>query len=310
MENPWRGILPLGPHSFRADELVTSYLDRAAALHGVSRKQILVSISEGAAGRASEGWDWDLLVPQLWRQRIEEATGLAPGSLQPAPGTLRGALLRPSLRRAYCPLCFQADLEAGQLPHFRVAWALVAVTHCAEHRCPLCLWTAPGDATGTRTYPESWLNTVTGLPPFDPIDDEEKRVVRRYRLSEKRRIGGGEWLGQNLATARAFGLASAEPTGHYPYQVALERARWAALIDFEREVAGLARVKTSVLKELEPGSFSGFVGDLYSIATTRFSPLAEPAIRCCSPGGDGMVHNALYFRWRRALIADRCFWHG
>lgn len=185
------------PHS---DESLSSALDRAASLWGITRREVLRYL--GHARRQREDFDGALAGPLL--QSMAHAFNMNPADL--ASRNVRKArlevLLAPRLRHAYCPLCFENDWFSGITPYFRLDWGRFWMTHCRVHATPLFEWMALS-GYGDRRLPHAY---------FLPYDASASLSY---------------WIAVNLREARAW--QSSVPQGSEAYDL------WRALIKAESD---------------------------------------------------------------------------
>lgn len=186
------------------DECVSSALDRAAGLWGISRREILRQM--GYTIRPDKEIDGALAIPLL--RSLAHAFNMDPADLasRVVPRYRMRVLLAPRFRNAYCPLCFEADWLSGVTPYFRVDWARLWATHCHVHASPLFEWVA-----------------VNGYG--------ERRLPHAYYLSHDESVSLPTWIAVNLQEARIWQLSDVPPGGAHDLWRALmrvEQAWWRA----------------------------------------------------------------------------------
>lgn len=148
------------------DESVTSFMERCASYYEVGQTNLLKMILPDQR-RRSVTHDADFAVPSMWVKRLSEAVPRwqdnAAFTSVPA-----GIAVASRLRTAYCPLCFEQDLEHGRVPHFRIQWALLFVTCCEAHGTPLFnwRWRTPD---GHRRLPKTWVVDRVRSPVDEPL---------------------------------------------------------------------------------------------------------------------------------------------
>ncbi|MGH9436336.1 MAG: TniQ family protein [Terriglobia bacterium] len=127
------------------DESISSYLDRAASVHGVDRyvlgRDLLAQAYPGIPLPCVEDWDQP---PPRALQALAQASGLSAKALLKDHGITDGpGWLLPQARTAWCPQCFARD-ASWQPPYFRREWARAACTFCPEDGEPLLDWPPEG----------------------------------------------------------------------------------------------------------------------------------------------------------------------
>ena len=122
-------------------ESLSSCLDRAASLWGLPRQALISELTH--LGRGALG-DPDVFQCSSSRKALAASMGTSTDVIarHAANPSRVGVLMSPKQRIAYCPLCFQSDLDAGLTPYFRLDWARFFLTHCPTHRSPLFDWEA------------------------------------------------------------------------------------------------------------------------------------------------------------------------
>ncbi|NKF24385.1 TniQ family protein [Solimonas marina] len=314
-------FLPLGPCLVEPDETITSWLDRAAALHGVSRVHILQELeSRGrefdGERRASQDFDYDFDMPFDWCRTLERAAGLATGALSPLPASKQNTYLAPESRHAYCALCFEEDLSRGVLPHFRANWSKSSVTLCYRHRCPLHTWKLPPKDYQAREYPPKWLAALFGLPyeggqgpiesflneiighinnleradPSGQMDmfgfqENISRLKKQTRLAHPDRSLRHELIGHALLEGGEGGHLYSHLEYFSDFYFLPDRESY---ISFEEDLNEESVGKKSVLARLGRGNWHRCVQDLYTLYVT---PRAVE-ISAILPGHAGRSFNA------------------
>lgn len=161
----------------RGDESLTSWLDRAAGIFGMSRRKLLREFVDGALTR---GADLDMAEPiPLWR-RLSKASEIPLSKFFDRTPHEPYWLLPLLSRSAYCPQCFHDDLARGRTPYFRMAWSYALAMLCPRHKTPLLKWRDCG-TDGTRNLPHEWFVTPgLGVLEAAPWAAEDRREARSH----------------------------------------------------------------------------------------------------------------------------------
>jgi hypothetical protein len=184
-------------------ESLSSGIDRAASLWGVSRVHVVKMLGHHSSVRRNR--DLDAGDPDRVCTTYPAATGMSPSRLQEYLARRPEVLVGTHQRYAYCPLCFCEDRLQGKVPFFRLDWARVFLTHCHKHKCPLFPWrTVRYD--GSRKLPHAW---------FFKIGEKEWRE--------------GIWFDRDLEKAEKY------ETGELP-RSRESRVAWNALVAFETDL--------------------------------------------------------------------------
>lgn len=144
----------LVPQVMMTDESISSVIDRQAGAWGTSRRELVWQIASLNGLLALK--DLDACPDQAFLDVYADKTGIGLETLNRHRARTADPLMRPTLRNAYCPICFEEDFVAGGTPYFRLDWARIFLTHCRWHRCPLFRWPRIG-ADGTRRFPHAWF---------------------------------------------------------------------------------------------------------------------------------------------------------
>lgn len=177
---PVASILRFRTDAPHPDESLSSALDRAAGLWGVSRGEILQQI--GYKCRASKEVDGGLaesLLRSMAQAFNMDSTDLAS---RVVPKFRLRVLMAPHLRHAYCPLCFEGDWLSGITPYFRRDWARFWATHCRVHASPLFEWVAV-NGYGNRRLPHAYYLTYdasVSLPTWMATNLQEARIWQSW----------------------------------------------------------------------------------------------------------------------------------
>lgn len=148
------------------DETWLSFLSRSAQFHGLTKSELTTHLAGEGAWRYR---DWDVWVPNEYRERALEAIGIE----QHTSPSLRGAMfiqrLPVSSRVAYCPQCAAQDLGNRVTPYFRWQWSLPTTTLCHVHDIPLLVW-PPSARSSTLRWPPEWLRIASSNSNRSPKD--------------------------------------------------------------------------------------------------------------------------------------------
>lgn len=136
-------------------ESLSSFVERTAQFYGTPINAFLSQLMEGHNWGARGYRDLDLNPPDVLQSRLADSVQDWRSPLAEHRG-FHGCVMAPSLRHAYCPICFSMDLTAGRTPYFRMDWAPFSVTACWEHGTPLFEWKSR-DSMGHRRLPQTWL---------------------------------------------------------------------------------------------------------------------------------------------------------
>lgn len=139
-------------------ESLSSCLDRAASLWGLPRKTLIFELTQLRPGAFG---DPDVFQCATSREAVAAAMGVSTDVIarHAASPSRVSALMTPAQRVAYCPLCFQEDLDAGLVPYFRLDWSRFFLTHCLVHRTPLFDWQALSLASDRRLPHAFYMGT-------------------------------------------------------------------------------------------------------------------------------------------------------
>jgi len=156
------------PHT---DESISSTIDRAASLWGISRRDLIRQL-----GHEPNNRDLDTIVSMPLLQSISNAFGVDPavfGSIAVLKSR-QAVLVAPDIRHAYCPLCFEDDWQSGDTPYFRLDWGRLFASHCRTHRTPLFEWEALSRG-GQRRLPHAYHL------PFEEAADLPLWIINNYQ---------------------------------------------------------------------------------------------------------------------------------
>ncbi len=155
-----RAALPGAPALARG-ETPSSWLDRVMALYGLRRDEFWgetnMALSKARVARLRRAdLDQDI---DLWASHVcASAVNVTITKLRRATASLPKWILAPRARNAYCPDCFDEELRAGCIPHFKREWTAAWSTHCTQHGCPLSSWNElRGDGQRVLPVPRPWL---------------------------------------------------------------------------------------------------------------------------------------------------------
>jgi hypothetical protein len=174
------------------DETWLSFLSRSAQFYGLTRSELMTSLAGAGAWRYP---DWDVWLPDQFRERALEAVGVE----QHASPNLRGAMFTQRLpvcsRVAYCPHCAAHDLARHLTPYFRWQWSLPTTTMCHVHHVPLLVW-PPSARSNVLRWPSEWLRNASTDSAFATRDwllrdlDVVEALVCRPGYGEARQLLG------------------------------------------------------------------------------------------------------------------------
>ena len=136
-------------------ESLSSFVERTAQFYGTPINAFLCQLMEGHNWSVYGYRDLDLNPPDVLQSRLADSVQDWHSPLADHRG-FHGWVMAPSLRYAYCPICFSMDLMAGRTPYFRLDWAPFSVTICWEHHAPLFEW-KNRDSMVHRRLPKTWL---------------------------------------------------------------------------------------------------------------------------------------------------------
>lgn len=136
-------------------ESLSSFVERTAQFYGTPINVFLSQLMEGHNWSACGYRDLDLNPPDVLQSRLSDSVQDWRSPLAEHRG-FHGCVMAPSLRNAYCPVCFSMDLATGRTPYFRMDWVAASVTICWEHGTPLFEW-KNRDCMGHRRLPQAWL---------------------------------------------------------------------------------------------------------------------------------------------------------
>lgn len=136
-------------------ESLSSFVERTAQFYGTPINAFLSQLMEGHDWSVRGYRDLDLNPPDVLQSRLADSVQGWRSPLAEHRG-FHGWVMAPSLRHAYCPICFTMDLTTGRTPYFRMDWAPFSVTICWEHGTPLFEWKTR-DSMGHRRLPQAWL---------------------------------------------------------------------------------------------------------------------------------------------------------
>jgi len=144
-------------------ESLSSFLERAAQAYGTPLDALLRELANGHPP-SSRRIDLDRNPSNDLLDGLDRAVFDWKSPHANVNG-FRHWVLAPRHRSAYCPLCFEADLESGRTPYFRNDWMAFCVTSCWRHRTPLFNWPVVG---AVRRRPKHWLDpgARSSRPPF------------------------------------------------------------------------------------------------------------------------------------------------
>lgn len=144
----------LVPQSLREDESLSSLIDHQAQLWGLGRMALAFQVSPVAALAVLK--DLDACRSNTFLNDYAVACGTNAAELRSRRVDYPPVLIGQRARHAYCPLCFEEDLNRNEIPYFRVDWARMLLTHCTVHKCPLFRWYAC-TRDGLRKLPHAWF---------------------------------------------------------------------------------------------------------------------------------------------------------
>lgn len=201
-------LMPMLPN-----ETFGSWLRRCAVSHrhkSVADFALSILSLEGLS-LPSHDIDWDCDPPPALLEILCRRGRLPLAQLQEAVVSGTQEVLRPRERDAYCPICFQSDLERHAI-HRRRDWLNSWTMTCAVHGCLLWSYEHVAFARATREQSRTLVaeeqirlgmervGHVTGFSPpyacWSPLRDISRRD-RDLKLSE------GRWLDRALLTSEA-----------------------------------------------------------------------------------------------------------
>lgn len=167
------------PH---ADESISSAMDRAASLWGISRRELLRQL-----GHAPKNREFDAVVSMPLLDTLSHAFGMDRAGLEvlAVPKDRLGVLVAPRIRHAYCPICFDSDWRSGATPYFRLDWGRLLASHCHVHRAPLFEWGALS-YEGSRLLPHAYylpFDSAAELPPWVDANLREALAWRQAAIA-------------------------------------------------------------------------------------------------------------------------------
>ena len=180
---------PFTPELLR-DETISSWMDRLAASHRLTRYEVIRSVCVQFVIPVPDiNCDWDADPDPRVISALEVGSNLKPGTLMRNRLPRTPVTLALRNRDAFCPLCAASELKRGQLPSFRRTWALAIVTHCHVHSTPLYSW------------PES-LQGNDRDRRYDPID--RARVCAAWPKGSDSRIRKPSSMAPQMSHLRAY----------------------------------------------------------------------------------------------------------
>jgi len=189
----------LVPQTLRENESLSSFIDHQAQLWGLSRSALTLQVSPIPALAVLK--DLDACRSSKFLNDYATACGTDATELRARRVDYPPALIGQRARHAYCPLCFEEDLNRNGVPYFRVDWARMLLTHCAVHKCPLFRW-HECTRDGLRKLPHAWF------------------------MGERAKPGELLWYNSDLKKAAAYAEGSRPRTAE-------STALWKTLVEFE-----------------------------------------------------------------------------
>lgn len=136
-------------------ESMSSFVGRAAQFYAMPVHVLLAQLMSGQKWTSGGRRDIDLNPPSALERRLAESVKDWHSPLAEHQGFCSWTLA-PACRNAYCPTCFEEDLDVGRIPYFRNDWIPVFVVTCWSHGTPLFSW-EDVDGAGRRRLPKAWL---------------------------------------------------------------------------------------------------------------------------------------------------------
>lgn len=136
-------------------ESLSSFLGRTAQFYGTPVLSLVRQLLGVDATPHKGVADLDLNPPLGLEERLAESVIGWRSPLADHRGFHSVSLGR-SWRHAYCPRCFEEDLDAGRTPYFRNDWIPFFVTTCWKHGSLLFSWEDVNHG-GCRRLPRAWL---------------------------------------------------------------------------------------------------------------------------------------------------------
>lgn len=164
-------------------ESPSSWFDRLMALYGLTRTEFWGEAKLSLEDREIDAlWDADLDRDlHLWVSHVcAPITGVTESMFRDAASRMPSWTVAPKVRNAYCPLCFDADIQSGLIPRLRQEWAAAWLTHCKVHCCPLSSWKySRGDGQRVLPGPQVWSKAQAQSRRYGPAFRRDLELTRR-----------------------------------------------------------------------------------------------------------------------------------
>lgn len=115
------------------DELLSSWVQRLSCAYHLRVREFLAWL--GGVGEDTDQIDLDLAPPAEFVSRLAHATGLCAERIHQHRAISPETTLEKHQRIAFCPFCWDEDIDDGTAPYVRREWIDAWCVHCRRHGC-------------------------------------------------------------------------------------------------------------------------------------------------------------------------------
>jgi hypothetical protein len=191
-------------------ESMSSFLGRASQFYTIPPNVLLTQLLNGEMKCGKGAVDVDLNPSPALERRLAESVVNWRSPLADFRG-FHGPVVIQRSRHAYCPRCFQEDLEAGRTPYFRMDWSAFYVSTCWRHGTFLLPWY---DTTtqGLRRLPKSWIYRTQHVRDGTPAFYRDHLERLKDFMGDRAKIYGGLSARNVMAHLAALQSAVEKPS--------------------------------------------------------------------------------------------------
>ncbi len=170
-------------------ESMSSFLGRAAQFYTIPPNALLAQLLNGDMKFGKGTVDVDLNPSPALERRLAESVVNWRSPLTDFRG-FHGPVVIQRSRYAYCPRCFQEDLEAGRTPYFRMDWCAFYTSTCWTHGTFLLPWYNTS-TQGLRRLPKSWIYRTQHVRDDTPAFYRDHLERLKEFMCDRAEIYGG-----------------------------------------------------------------------------------------------------------------------
>jgi hypothetical protein len=243
--------LPSYPHP-AGDEALSSWVERIGIFYGCHFDHWLGPVAT-QLGTPQSATTTDVDSDPRCRSLFIEWTGLPPAVVPPILKGARRDLLPPLARLAFCPACWDADVDAGHQPYIRREWSHWSCVCCVRHQTFLASRATVLDPfRRVLAWLPIWRTNMSWIAPFQQSHDDSPYGEAAWYTPGRSTIWSGSQWSRLLSQFARIAAVDAEATApsQHPDLNAQQALRLAQSMGFRSVAREVCELVTTAGKKL------------------------------------------------------------